>query len=217
MEHLSLCVYCKLYHKLCIVWGDFVDSGGDQLGQASGSTDGAQIQTLRDLKEDLSNCNCFMAIAGWLYSIALLESHIHHLVKLCIYITVPSLIDCLFCEIFYVLRHQQIHVQNQIHQGQSSDANLLNMARYRKAVSSALWVQLALVICYLPINVVNAFVIKGSYPSVVIAKEYAGTLVYLNSTLNPILYCWKMNEVRQAVKGIIGEFGCLLCPRCLVW
>ena len=82
------------------MWGDFVDSGGDQLGQTSRSAVGAQIQTLRDLKEDLSNCNCFMAIAGWLYSIALLESHIHHLVKLCIYITVPSLIDCLFCESF---------------------------------------------------------------------------------------------------------------------
>ena len=56
-----------------------------------------------------------------------------------------------FAKIFHALRHQQIHPQNQIHQGQSSDANLLNMARYRKAVSSALWVQLALVICYLHI------------------------------------------------------------------
>ena len=114
-----------------------------------------------------------------------------------------------FAKIFHALRHQQIHAQNQIHQGQSSEANLLNMARYRKAVSSALWVQLALVICYLPISIVEALTIQGLSPSVVIAKEFAGTLFYLNSTLNPILYCWKMNEVRQAVKGIVGELGCL--------
>ena len=150
------------------------------------------------------------ALHFWNHTFTTLLSSVF--ISLCLVLSTAS-----FAKVFYVLRHQQIHVQNQIHQGQSSDANLLNMARYRKAVSSALWVQSALVICYLPINIVNAFIIKGSYPSVVIAKEYAGTLVYLNSTLNPILYCWKMNEVRQAVKGIIGEFGCLFCPRCLVW
>jgi len=85
------------------------------------------------------------------------------------------------------------------------------MARYRQAVSSALWVQLALVICYLPINIVEAFTSHELSPSVVIAKEFAGTLFYLNSTLNPILYCWKMNEIRQAVKGIIVEIKSLFC------
>jgi len=150
------------------------------------------------------------ALHFWNHTFTTLLSSVF--ISLCLVLSTAS-----FAKIFYVLRHQQIHVQNQIHQGQSSDANLLNMARYRKAVSSALWVQLTLVICYLPINIVNAFVIEVSYSSVVIAKEYAWTLVYLNSTLNPILYCWKMNEVRQAVKGIIGEFGCLFCLRCLVW
>ena len=116
-----------------------------------------------------------------------------------------------FAKIFHALRHQQIHPQNQIHQGQSSDTNLLNVARYRKAVSSALWVQLALVICYLPINIAEGFSIHGLSPSVVIAKEFTATLVYLNSTLNPILYCWKMNEIRQAAKGIIGELKSLFC------
>ena len=128
------------------------------------------------------------------------------LTSLCLVLSTAS-----FAKIFHALRHQQIHVQNQFHQGQSSDANLLNMARYRKAVSSALWVQLALVICYLPINIVEGFTIHGLSPSVVIAKEFTATLVYLNSTLNPILYCWKMNEIRQAVKGIIEELKSLFC------
>ena len=131
------------------------------------------------------------------------------LTSLCLVLSTAS-----FAKIFHALRHQQIHVQNQFHQGQSSDANLLNMARYRKAVSSALWVQLALVICYLPIVIVEALTIQGLSPSVVIVKEFAVALVYLNSTLNPILYCWKMNEVRQAVKGIIEELRCLFCLRC---
>ena len=133
------------------------------------------------------------------------------LTSLCLVLSTAS-----FGKIFHALRHQQIHVQNQFHQGQSHEANLFNMARYRKAVSSALWVQLALIICYLPIVIVEALTIQGLSPSVVIAKEYAVALIYLNSTLNPILYCWKMNDIRQAVKGIIEELRCLFCLRCLV-
>ena len=34
----------------------------------------------------------------------------------------------------------------------------------------------------------------------------AGTLLYLNSSVNPILYCWKTKEVRQAVKDTVRKF-----------
>ena len=54
-----------------------------------------------------------------------------------------------YAKIFCTLRHNQIHVQNHVAQGQPSQAIPLNIARYRKAVYSALWVQGTLVICYL--------------------------------------------------------------------
>ena len=55
-----------------------------------------------------------------------------------------------YVKIFFVLRHNQIQVQNHVHQEQPSQTAALNIARYRKSVSRALWVQLALVVCYLP-------------------------------------------------------------------
>ena len=55
-----------------------------------------------------------------------------------------------YAKIFVTLRHNQIHVQNHVAQGQPSQAIPLNIARYRKAVYSALWVQGTLGICYLP-------------------------------------------------------------------
>ena len=39
--------------------------------------------------------------------------------------------------------------------------------------------------------------------SLFIALEFSLALVYLNSSLNPVLYCWKIGEVRQAVKDTI--------------
>ena len=45
------------------------------------------------------------------------------------------------------------HVQSDVFRRQPSQAIPLNIARYRKAMNSALWVQGTLVVCYLPVVV----------------------------------------------------------------
>ena len=127
---------------------------------------------------------------------------------LCILISIPlSLLISLasYTKIFRTLRHHQAQVQQQ-----PSQPNALNMARYRKAVHSALWVQSVLVICYTP-YLIAVFVITSitTYSSNV-AWEMVGVLVYFNSTLNPFLYCWKISEVRRAMKQTIRQALC--CP-----
>ena len=81
------------------------------------------------------------------------------------------------------------------------------MARCRKAVYSALWVQLVLLACYLPVSVVATVIgpRQANLSHFVVALGIANTLVYLNSTLNPFLYCWKISEVRQAMKQTIRK------------
>ena len=84
------------------------------------------------------------------------------------------------------------------------------MARFRKAVYSALWVQLALVVCYAPmytVRIVIAYTKKYSL-LLVVTWKVAVILLYFNSTLNPFLYCWKMSEVRRSVKQTIKEALC---------
>ena len=127
----------------------------------------------------------------------------------CQYIgTAMCLVTTIFAytKIFRVLRHNQIHVQNHVAQGQRSQAIPLNVARYRKAVYSALWVQVTMIVCYLPISIVAALTPqKGISLSVYRAWQFSVTLVYLNSSLNPLLYVWKIREVRQAVKETLRQ------------
>ena len=114
-----------------------------------------------------------------------------------------------YTKIFCTLRHNQIHVQNHVAQGQPSQAIPLNIARYRKAVYSAMWVQGTLVVCYLPYAVVVALTPpRGITMPIYLARQYTGTVVYLNSTLNPLLYCWRIREVRQAVKETLRQLFC---------
>ena len=115
-----------------------------------------------------------------------------------------------YTKIFCTLRHNQIHVQNHTTQGQPSQAiPALNIARYRKAVYSALWVQGTLVICYLPFVIVVPLTLhRGMSLSIYRAQQLTATLVHLNSSLNPLLYCWKIREVRQAVKETLRQLFC---------
>ena len=113
-----------------------------------------------------------------------------------------------YAKIFVTLRQNQIHVQSHAAQGQPSQAIPLNIARYRKAVYSALWVQGTLVICYLPQVVVAPLTRRGVSLSSYRAWQFMATLVYLNSSLNPMLYCWKIREVRQAVKVTLRQLFC---------
>ncbi len=83
------------------------------------------------------------------------------------------------------------------------------MERYKKTVFSALWVHITLLTCYLPFAVVVTLItIRGLSSSLFLAQGWAFTLVYLNSSLNPAFYCWKIKEVRQAMKETIRQLTC---------
>ena len=114
-----------------------------------------------------------------------------------------------YVKIFFILRHNQIQVLDHFLQRQMYQPVSLNMARYRKAVSAALWVQMTLVVSYLPILITETLKAQRGMPlSLYLARESTRTLVLLNSSLNPLLYCWKIREVRQAVQDTIRELLC---------
>ena len=100
--------------------------------------------------------------------------------------------------IYLTLRRHHNAMQTQQNKGENSP----NITRYRKTVSRALCVQLTMIACYLPYAIIVAMV---RHWALNIAIRLSITLVFLNSSLNPILYCWKIKGVRQAVKDIIRQ------------
>ena len=140
----------------------------------------------------------------WNELLSLRFSHI--VILFCVVASVYS-----YTRIFLKLRHHQNQVQDNI-TGQPNQTTVLNIMQYRKTVSTALWLQLTLVVCYSPHIVVAPLVIQGIRsalsPAYYLAPQFTVTLFYLNSSLNPILYCWKIKEVKQAVKCTIRQVCC---------
>ena len=118
-----------------------------------------------------------------------------------------------YITIFLTLRHQQAQVQGHVQQEQSSRVrSVLNIARYKKTVYSVAWIQFAMLACYGP-YIVMAFLWHfgnvGYSTEVMIAGEVFYCLFFLNSSLNPVLYCWRIKDIRQEVKNTIRK--CLCC------
>ena len=129
-------------------------------------------------------------------------------IPLCLVISILS-----YSKIFHILRHRQTQVQGHTQLQQPGQGIPLNIERYKKAVSSAQWVQLTLAVCYLPFGIMAALLSNHGLSSFnFFAWELTVTLLYLNSSLNPFLYCWKIRELKQAVKETIREALC--CSFC---
>lgn len=119
----------------------------------------------------------------------------------------------LICFVASIVSYAKIQSKLRKHQGQienhvtgtkpSGEGNSFNVAKYKKTVSSIVRVQLALVFCYLPFGVVSGIGINNGVDWLA-----AITLLYFNSSLNPILYCWRIRQVRHAVKDIFKQLYC---------
>ena len=208
MGYLLLRIFDRIFRRCYFVFSVVDNTDCNKRGQTSRFATGMglryrQVVTLKRTR--------FIAVGGWIVSVVgastfflnllIFSLYQYIFIAFCLVTTI-----CAYTKIFMSLPHNQIHGQNHVVQRQSSQVNTLNKARYRKAVYSALWVQVTLFICYLPFFIAIALIRqRGMSLSTFLALQFTLTLLYLNSSLNPLLYCWKNREVRQAVKETLQQ------------
>ena len=87
---------------------------------------------------------------------------------------------------------------------QNQNGELANAARLKKTALATFYVYVVFVVCFLPfICVKAAYQIYGESKLRLHLLYYSRTLVYLNSSLNPLVYCWKMRNIRQTVISVL--------------
>lgn len=112
--------------------------------------------------------------------------------------------------IFFILRrhHHQIQSQAQA-MSQAFDEHPtkkqeFDFQSFRKSATSMFFVYILQLACYLPHCAVKMFY-NGEYSlEVGIVRNFTMTGVYLNSSLNPIIYCCRLSVIRHAIKKILG-------------
>ena len=122
------------------------------------------------------------------------------IVAVCIIIT-----GLLYCKIYAAVRHHtiQIHALQVQQVAQYQNGETANAARLRKTALATFYVYLLFLVCYLPVTCVLLAEKNGKTALLSHLRYFTFTLAFVNSSLNPLIYCWKMRHIRQAVLSML--------------
>ena len=164
------------------------------------------VVTLKRIRAVLA-CGCLavlLILLVWNFREKTAKIIITICLTLCLIISLFS-----YTKIVLRLRQHQSSVRDNVQQRGTNKGGIpLNLDRYKSIVVGIALVQLALVICYFPFLIFRIVthlkdIHRGHY---LLWYFHTSTLVFLNSSLNPFLYCWRIKEIRQAVKATIRRF-----------
>ena len=111
----------------------------------------------------------------------------------------------IYFKIYIAVRRHTVQVHAQPAQAvASNEENRSNFERLRKTAVGTFYVYLLFLACHLPIAIVILTGRKTNKKRQHF-KIYAHTLLYLSSSLVPLVYCWKFRHIRCAVKNILRD------------
>ena len=106
-----------------------------------------------------------------------------------------------YMKIFLIIRRHQRQIRHQ-QRRQRQDNIFSGVRRFKKTALKTFLVCILLVCCYMPFSLVVSIAhIANVHFS---PKVYYITigLIFLNSTINPLLYCWRDHEIRTSLKQL---------------
>ena len=108
-----------------------------------------------------------------------------------------------YIRIYKVVKYHQnqIYSQNQLQNDETREAH-----KQRKSAYNSLFVFVVFVACYLPFLPSTMLYWKNASEISFLVAHFASIfLIYLNSSLNPFVYCWRYPEIRQSVKSTVKQ------------
>ncbi len=117
-----------------------------------------------------------------------------------------------YCMIFKILRRHQKQIQNLNNvASRMHGISQVDISKYRKSVLTILFVLGAILLSYLPSGVCFVIALFSKAEESEFLRRIGGMMIMLNSSINPLVYCWRIKEIRrfvisklQQVFGVIG-------------
>ena len=121
-------------------------------------------------------------------------------------VAISTTAACTF-EIFRIARKHQRQITDEQNRIMTDiQCNMVDVHKCKKSAITILYIYGLMLSLYLPFLAVVALeTVSGYTHSVKIAYEYTTTFVFINSSLNPVVYCWRMGQIKRAVKNYLNK------------
>ena len=110
-----------------------------------------------------------------------------------------------YIKMYLTVRRHKNQIQSLLVVDETQSGIMTNYAAVVKTTVGVLYVYLVLLASYLPFFICMA-VVRICRDSSIAKKQlflFSLTLMFLNSSLNPVIYCWKMRHIRHAIIDIL--------------
>ena len=110
----------------------------------------------------------------------------------------------IWIKIYQVVRYHRTQIQDQL----QAQAQQFNMARFRKSAITNFVILIVFLLCYIPYFILSSLLAYEFNNSTFMICHFNFLLVFCNSSLNPLLYCYRNNDIRAAVKATLSQCLC---------
>ena len=162
-----------------------------------------------------------VVISIWLLSAIISSSVFWHtyIISRVIWLVIMTvcliLVVTVYWRIYIVLKRHKNQIQSfqiqEVQQGVQND-DLSSFSKVRKSAHGTFYVFIVFLIFFLPSYILSFLLLSRSLNPISLYKAqlYTTTLFFLNSSLNPVMYCWKMGSIRRTLmhtmRGIVNRF-----------
>ncbi|XP_068745252.1 adenosine receptor A3-like [Montipora capricornis] len=147
----------------------------------------------------------FGSIIGsmWLYKPYWVKYSVSSTISVCLVAAVFS-----YMQIYCVVRR---HYKNDMALRSVNEADRIehsvNMLKFKSHALGTFWVYCFIILCYFPyFCVVMVIAVTGLSTIKRFFYEITALFVFMNSFLNPVVYCWRLKDVRHAVRNTAKRF-----------
>lgn len=158
----------------------------------------------------------FLACLGvWMFALVISFSWILLDFLIFTYFLVASMSICMTATLFFygvifktLRRHQRQIMAQEASQSETNTTNTsTSLQRYRKCLMNTFLVYAVFLICYLPLFIfLVLYTVEGGSRLTVIGINLTTNVVFMNSAINPVLFLWRVCDLRQACKVTLSKF-----------
>ena len=115
-----------------------------------------------------------------------------------------------YLKIYGIVRRHRLRIDAQqlAVRSNCSPENVAHMARLRKSALNMFVFYIVLILCYFPMYILSTLH-GASLLNWETKWDFAHTAVFMNSSINPVLYCWRLPELREAIVKMLRKIFCV--------
>lgn len=142
----------------------------------------------------LLSCLAFWKVAAYFFATA---------ISIPIYLLISSVS---YIRIYKIVRLHQLQISAQQH-AMGSLNNESNMLQSVKSAKNTFIYYIAMILCYTPLFIAMT-ILFFFYNHWTVDWNLTDTAAFMNSSINPFLYCWRVRELRTAVVKTVKKMLC---------